>query len=337
MKKNLNIIHTCMTQGLNVLLCGYHGVGKTQMVLDEAGKLKLPLKYYSSATLDPWADIVGIPVPIDGKSSDGIIRKQLNFIRPCDVEQAEIIFLDELNRAHPKVLNAVLEAIQFHSINGEPLLNLRMVWAAINPPDDIYQVNQLDPVLVDRFHVHLEVPAEPSVDYYANKVGIPLHIAKALVLWWNRDLDDNLRKLISPRRLEYIGTNYTKGVELRYSLPPSVKAPLQHLLRRIDRVTILPFELTRGTMVDRQPEILSEINEGAEVMLAVSERLLAWPDLIPRCVNLFLAMTSDLQARLVTDTRIRTSLANLAREGRNGNRDLRPLADRLVAMGISIK
>ena len=242
--------------------------------------------------------------------------------------------MTNLIAAHPKIQNAVLEIIQFRSINGKPLPKLKMVWAAINPPDDIYQVSQLDPVLVDRFHVHLQVTAEPSADYYINKVGIPRHIAHALVLWWQRDLDDSLRKMISPRRLEYIGTNYIKGVEPRFSLPPSIKAPLQHLLRRIGQTTLLPFELTRTTIVDQQEEIIAEMYHNTDVTLAVAERLQAWPDLIPRCVSLFLAMTSDLQATLLTNHRIKTALVNLAREARNGNRDLRPLADRLIAMGI---
>jgi hypothetical protein len=95
--------------------------------------------------------------------------------------------------------------------------------------------------------------------------------------------------------------------------------------------------LTRGNLIDRQDEIILEMAENVDVMLAVSDRLLAWPDLIPRCIKLFLAMTSDLQARLLTNNHVKISLINLAREGRNGNQELRPLADRLHAMGISAK
>ncbi len=329
------IVETCMSKGLNVLLVGDHGVGKTAMVVDEAKRQGLTLKYYSSPTLDPWADLVGIPVPAPDERSPGDAKRHLTFLRPADVERAEILFFDELNRAHPKVLNAVLEAIQFRTINGVALPKLKMVWAAINPPGGVYQVAELDPVLVDRFHVHLEVPADPSVDYYIHQAGIPPHIAKALVMWWHRDLDDNLRTMISPRRLEYMGKNYQDGIELRYSLPSTIRAPLQHLLRRIDGQNLLPFELTRKTIIDHQEEIVAEMAESADVMLAVSGRLLEWPDLMPQCIPLFLAMTSELQARLLANHTIKTALVNLAREGRKGNQDLRPLADRLVAMGMA--
>jgi len=329
-----NVIKRCMSQGLNLLLIGYHGVGKTQMVLEESKCQGLRMKYYSSPTLDPWPDLVGIPVPVETKGGSKKEGKELQFIRPADVEDAEIMFFDELNRAHPKVINAVLEAIQFHRINGKPLPSLKMVWAAINPPDDIYDVNELDPVVVDRFHVHLQVPANPSVSYYTKKAGISSHVAKALVTWWQRDLDDNLRQMISPRRLEYMGQNYSKGLDIRYSVPPSIKAPLQYLMRRIEGKILLPFELTRQTLITNQAEIISEMEDNLDAMLAVNERLLAWPDVIPQCVNLFLAMTSELQAKLLTNSNIKRALINLGRQGRNGEQNLRPLADRLAAMGI---
>lgn len=334
MNRVAKVIQTCMEEGLNVLLIGYHGVGKTQMVLEEARRQCLKWKYYSSPTLDPWSDLVGVPIPVDVQTSKRGVGKQLEFIRPADIEDAELAFFDEFNRSHPKIMNAVLEAIQFHSINGKPLPRLKMVWAAINPPDDIYDVNELDPVLADRFHVHLWVPAEPSIAYYTKKASIPQHVAKALVTWWHRDLDDNLRQMISPRRLEYMGQNYSKGIELRYSLPYSIKASLQSLIRRIEGKILLPFELTRQTLINNQTEIITEMEDNPDVLLAVNECLLAWPDIMPQCIDLFMATTSELQAKLLANSTIKRTLVNLGRQGRSGDQSLRPLADRLIAMGI---
>ena len=153
-------------------------------------------------------------------------------------------------------------------------------------------------------------------------------------MWWHRDLDDNLRQMVSPRRLEYMGQNYSKGLDLRYLLPHSVKAPLQYLIRRIEGKVLLPFELTRQILVSKQTEIIAEMECNVDVMLAVNERLLAWPDIAPQCVNLFLAMTSELQAKLMAKSVIKNALVNLGRHGRKGDQNLRPLADRLIAMGI---
>ena len=328
-------IERCMEAQLTVLLQGNHGVGKTQMVLQEAQRQGLIVKYYSSATLDPWADVVGVPVPVDVQDpNDRTTHKQLQFIRPADIEAAELIFFDELNRSHPKVQNAVLEVIQFKSINGSPLPKLKMVWAAINPPDDIYAVTELDPVLVDRFHVHLEIQACPTVSYYRDKAGIPERLAYCLVKWWERDLNDDLRKMISPRRLEYMAKSHLAGIELRHSLAPSIKAPLRSLVNRLDGQSLFPFELTRKTLIDNQREIIQEMAGRSDAMLVVGERLLAWPDIMPRCVALFLELSSELQAKLLTNQKIKTVLVNLAREGQRRDVEFRALTDRLSRMGI---
>lgn len=205
-----------MDLNLNVLLIGLHGVGKTAAVLDLCKEKGLKLKYYSCSTLDPYTDLVGVPDPVTGE--DGL--RELQMVRPREVDEAEILFFDELNRAHPKVLNAVLEIIQFRSINGERLPNLKMIWAAINPPGQEYQVEELDPALVDRFDVFEDVAARPSVDYLASR-GIRPSIAKALVAWWN-DQNKNRRnpaEQITPRRLEKIGVVYEATKDHRSAIP----------------------------------------------------------------------------------------------------------------------
>jgi len=330
-----NIIKRCMECRLNVILLGRHGVGKTQMVFDAAKELGLVLKYYSAPTLDPWADLVGIPVPVDDSDAGHASpRKHLQFVRPLDIEAARIIFFDELNRAHPKVLNAVLEMIQFKTINGVPLPNLEMVWAAINPAGDVYQVADLDPALWDRFHVHLNVPANPSIVYLRDRAGIPHKVAQALVNWWTFDLNDDLRRMISPRRLEYMGKIFVAGIDLQHTLPPSVKVPLLSLLKRLDGQLLLPFELTREALVGRQDEIVAEMKTNADVMLAVRERLEHWADVVPSCVRLFLALSSENQVAILKNKAVKVALLNLARQGRNTDGDLRQLADRMRGIGL---
>ena len=333
MKRIREMISLCMTHHRSVLLIGPHGVGKTQMVRQEASRQGLVMKYFSAPTLDPWADLVGIPVPT-AVTAEGPQRRQLDFIRPPDVDSAQMLFFDELNRAHTKVQNAVLEAIQFRSINGQPLPRLQMVWAAVNPPGDGYHASELEPALLDRFQVHLTVPPRPSVEYYKDAGKLPEKVARTLVTWWERDLDDRLRKVISPRRLEYIGQSYLLGIDLKFTMPQAESVPLANLVHRLDGSSELPFELTPQTLVSRQAELLDEMKANPSVMLMVSERLAAWPEALPNAVPLFLALSSELQAQLARDPKVRMPLANLARDGRKGNIELRPLADRLIAMGV---
>ena len=148
----------------NVLFCGRHGVGKTACIIESFDRNNLNWKYFSAATMDPWVDFIGCPKE---KVEDG--KSYLELIRPKEFQNDEIeaIFFDEYNRSHKKVRNAVMELIQFKSINGRKFENLRFIWAAINPEDeDEYDVEALDPAQKDRFHVHVEVPYKPDLVYF---------------------------------------------------------------------------------------------------------------------------------------------------------------------------
>lgn len=210
---------------LNTLIIGALGIGKTTITKMIADSLGYKFKYYSTPTLDPWADLVGIPVP----NND---IKSIEFYRPKDLEDAEFVFFDELNRAHPRTLNAVLEIIQFKSINGKKLPNLKMVWAAINPPGGQYQVEDLDPVLVDRFHVYVEMKSVIDMDYM--KTVLQPKTAEALSTWWHTDCDEKQREFLSPRRIEYIGRVIDAGLPWKDSLPPVHTFPVQDLSKRLE-------------------------------------------------------------------------------------------------------
>ena len=132
-----------LQSNLNVLLIGAAGVGKTARVKQTFKRNKIRFKYFSAATMDPFVDFVGVPKVC--KDDQG---EYLEYILPKDIRDGliEAIFLDEFNRSHKKVRNAVMELIQFKTINGRPFPRLRVVWAAINPEEseEEYQVEPLD-------------------------------------------------------------------------------------------------------------------------------------------------------------------------------------------------
>jgi len=202
----------------NVLLRGECGTGKTHMVLDVAKNKGYRLKYFSASTLDPFADLVGIPAPTNGK---------LKYLRSDDINEAEFMFFDELNRAHKRVMNAVFEIIQFKSLNGEILPNLKMVWAAVNPWDsDSYQTEKLDPALLDRFPIQIDIPYDVNANYFESKYDP----ASSIVCyeWWN-SLSDSLKASCSPRRLDYITESIFNNMSLTYINPFDVKLPIKQL------------------------------------------------------------------------------------------------------------
>ena len=198
----------------NVLFSGRHGVGKTMVIKDVFESAGLRWKYFSASTLDPWVDFVGVPkvVEKDGKST-------LELIRPAFIENDEVdaIFFDELNRAPDKVINAIMELLQFKSINGHKLKNLRVIWAAINPEDDndTYSVNHLDPAHVDRFHAQIAVPFNVDNDYFLSKYP---DCGQTFINWW-KGLPENIRVTVSPRRLDYAAHAFINGARLEDFLP----------------------------------------------------------------------------------------------------------------------
>ncbi len=185
--------------GFNVLFVGKHGVGKTAIIKAAFDRAGLRWRYFSASTMDPWVDFIGVPRV--AKRQDG--SEYLELVRPKEFQDDEIeaLVFDEFNRSHKKIRNAVMELIQFRSINGKRFKNLRLVWAAINPDDDErYDVESLDPAQEDRFHIKVVVP------YKCNKVYFTEHYgrdnASAAIGWWN-ELPPEQKQLVSPRRLDY--------------------------------------------------------------------------------------------------------------------------------------
>lgn len=198
----------------NVLFSGRHGVGKTEVIKSVFEDAGLRWKYFSASTLDPWVDFVGVPKVIDRDGST-----YLDLIRPKFIQDDEVdaIFFDELNRAPDKVLNAIMELIQFKSINGYKLKNLKVIWAAINPEDDddTYSVNHLDPAHVDRFHVKIDVPFDVDKDYFNTKYP---SVGDTFITWW-KALPENIRFTVSPRRLDYAADAFINDCRLEDFLP----------------------------------------------------------------------------------------------------------------------
>lgn len=249
-----------LKNNLNVLLIGPHGVGKTARVKATFERAKLKYRYFSAATMDPWVDFVGIPKEVkDEKGS------YLELVLPKDLrdDSIEALFFDEFNRSHKKVRNAVMELIQFKSINGRKFNNLKVVWAAINPEDDDgeYQVEPLDPAQKGRFHIKFNVPSEPSKSYFTDKFDGPT--AKAAISWWE-EMPPELRKMVDPRSLDYALEINRLGGDMKDVLPKACN------------VSKLVTTLKTGPIGERMKDLLGRQDvEEARKFLAIENNYAA--------------------------------------------------------------
>lgn len=210
-------LDTYINLGLNVLIIGEKGTGKSQRIIDAFERNKLKYAYFSGATIDPFLHLIGVPNSVEDNG-----KQVLDFILPKNIDDnLEAIFLDEANRTHKMVRNALMELIQFKSINGRKFPKLKCVFAAINPTSDkennsTYDVEEMDEAQWDRFHIVLEVPNDPDVKYFINKYGN--FKGQILTDWW-KEQSKQAKKTISPRRLSYIGDLFDKGVDITDMLP----------------------------------------------------------------------------------------------------------------------
>lgn len=153
-----DVLHAAALVDDSVLMCGPHGIGKSQIVeqfSEESDFFMYPL-FLSHQEV---GDIIGIPsdTVVDGEKvttwSVPIWLKRMREV--AKTGKRCVLFLDELNRApldvRQSALQLVLEGkIHEHELPVTPNGEKTIVVSAVNPADE-YQVDELDPALLDRF------------------------------------------------------------------------------------------------------------------------------------------------------------------------------------------
>lgn len=139
---------------MSIMLRGPTGIGKSQVVKAIAKSLGLPVIDVRGSTMDE-AKVTGIPDFEAGKAfKKAMFLLPSWYVRAC--QEPVVLFLDEMNRANPQVLQAffqvVLDRCLGNDTNGDPmpLHSETRVYAAINFGSE-YDVQEMDPALVRRF------------------------------------------------------------------------------------------------------------------------------------------------------------------------------------------
>lgn len=155
----------------NIMLCGKHGIGKSEIItkfFETKGMKVVPL--FLGQMSDP-GDLIGLP---DRDSVNSKTRFLPPFWFPSD-DKPIVLFLDELNRARPEVLQSIMDLALNRTIAGRTLPKGSRVISAVNYGDE-YQLTDLDPALVSRFNVYCFKPTAREWLLWAEKNGIDKRI-----------------------------------------------------------------------------------------------------------------------------------------------------------------
>lgn len=163
---------------VSVIVEGDHGIGKSESVYSFAQKNNFHVEPLFLSHQEV-ADLIGIPT-MERDASNFALTTWSKPIWLHRLEEAAkngkrcVLFLDELNRAQTEVRQAALQLVldkQIHEhrlpktvVNGVAFDTF--VVAAVNPADGYYQVDELDPALLDRFlHFRLHVNADSWIEW----------------------------------------------------------------------------------------------------------------------------------------------------------------------------
>ena len=128
-----------------VLLEGSHGIGKSEILEHAASQMGVGFRALDLSLLEP-VDLVGIPMIED---------KRTQYAPPAILprEGRGLLLLEELNRASPQTRTPALELLTRRQLHEYHLPVGWLPCASINPQNEGYTVDALDPALLSRFLV----------------------------------------------------------------------------------------------------------------------------------------------------------------------------------------
>ena len=157
--------HTPANQ--NIMLVGKHGIGKSRILEDYyAGRKEKVVTLFLGQMSDP-GDLIGLP-HLDEKT--GRTEFMLPFWFPTDGRPV-VLFLDELNRARPEVLQTVMDLTLNRKLAGKALPAGSRIISAVNGGAE-YQLTELDPALVSRFNIYEFAPSVEDWLAWARESGL---------------------------------------------------------------------------------------------------------------------------------------------------------------------
>ena len=151
----------------NIMLTGRHGIGKSQILTNyfETKGMRVVALFLGQMS-DP-GDLLGLPTKDEAKGKTTFMPP---YWFPVD-GQPVVLFLDELNRARPEILQTVMDLVLNRKLAGRLLPEGSRIISACNDGDE-YQLTDLDPALVSRFNIYTFRPSVEEWLLWATRKGL---------------------------------------------------------------------------------------------------------------------------------------------------------------------
>ncbi|MEO1615322.1 MAG: AAA family ATPase [Planctomycetota bacterium] len=215
----------------NIMLVGRHGIGKSQIIAEHYHSKSMTVVPFFLGQMSDPGDLIGL---LNKNETTGRSEFLPPFWWPAD-DQPIVLFLDELNRARPEILQSVMELALNKTLAGRRLPDGSRVIAAVNEGDE-YQLTDLDPALVSRFNLYEFAPTVHDWMIWAEK----------------HDIDDRVKSFVrqSPQFLDGDGNADAPGQSVLSGL---IKTPdrrgwsrVSDLLATIESLTDTHFKMVAG-------------------------------------------------------------------------------------------
>lgn len=165
--KQLEFILDNTPASQNIMLMGKHGIGKSRILEDYFSKKgQKVVTLFLGQMADP-SDLIGLP---EKNKETGKTDFMMPYWFPTDGKPI-VLFLDELNRSRPEVLQTIMDLTLNRKLAGKSLPAGSRIISAVNNGNE-YQLTDLDPALVSRFNIYEFAPSVEDWITWAKTSGI---------------------------------------------------------------------------------------------------------------------------------------------------------------------
>ena len=191
---NINVNTTELLQLLditpadhNIMLVGKHGIGKSEILTEYYASKGMPVVALFLGQMSDPGDLIGIPTKSETTGKTDFMPP---YWFPLDGKPI-VLFLDELNRARPEILQTIMDLALNRKLAGRKLPEGSRIISAVNAGDQ-YQLTDLDPALVSRFNIVNFRPTVQEWLLWAGKTSVDSRVIEFIQenpIWLDKDPD----------------------------------------------------------------------------------------------------------------------------------------------------